>query len=109
MRDRLLEAVGIQTEPEHVEKASPRERWKRQTWLFTSLLISWIPVGILADALIDWIGWHPRGAASVWPVLLFVALVVVVNIKVHSWGVERFDLVVPWQFREERAKERENS
>jgi len=40
IRDRILEAIGIQTEPEIVDRASRRERWKRQAWMFTSTLLS---------------------------------------------------------------------
>lgn len=105
MRERLLERIGIQTKPNLVEKASRRERWKRQTWAFVSLVLSATVVGVPISAMIEWLNWTPRGAASAWPVFVFVLLVVVVQGKIFNWGFERFDLVAPWQFREERAKE----
>lgn len=108
MRDRLLEAVGIQTEPEHVERASRRERWKRQAWMIGSSLGSFLLVGWAGWQLLSFADWYPTGTIAAFVLMSMLLVAIALSQLVFSWGVDRFDLTIPWQFREEEAKERDH-
>lgn len=89
--------------PEHVEKASRRERWKRNAWMFVctigTLLSVGATVGTVAVELL-----HPAVAfASTFIVWLYV------DHRVATWGIEYFDIVRPWQFRDAEVEERETA
>lgn len=107
LRDRLLNRLGIQTEPEHVERASRRERWKRQAWMAGSTLLSFAIVfaGLqIIDLLVT--GFPPVGYTGIAVAIVSIGVMLAIDILwVFPWGFERFDLVAPWEFREERAKE----
>jgi len=106
IRDRLLEALGIQTEPELVERAPRRERWKRQAWMGASTLLSFgiVFAGLLGlDQLVR--AFPPTGIARHAVAIIAIGGALVIDTRwVFPWGVDRWDLVVPWQFREEQAK-----
>lgn len=113
IRDRILQWLGIPTEPQTVERAPRRERWKRALWMHGSL---W-----LAGAVTIAVGWGVEtttglvsatrghiGLTPLLPVFAAIVLFVVINIVLWRWGFEQFDLVPPWQFREDwDAREQE--
>lgn len=107
IRDRILEAIGLQTEPNLVEKASRRERWKRQAWMIGSSLGSFLLVGWAGWQFLALVDWHPTGTPAAFVLLSMLLVAIALSQWVFAWGVDRFDLVIPWQFREERAKERD--
>lgn len=105
-RNRLLERIGVQAEPETVERAQRRDRWKRQTWMIGSSCIAFGAVIITSWlASVVFPSFPPTGYAGAAVACLTVVVALVVDIKLFSWGFERFDLVAPWQFREERVDE----
>ena len=93
-----LQAVRewVLSTPEYVEKAPRRERVKRQVWqIVSSLAAALMIVGFYASGeFVGLPGGVPLGAIT-W---------FLVDQRVFSWGVERFDLVAPWQFREAEAE-----
>lgn len=98
LRDRLLGRLGVPTEPQHVEKATFREKLKRQVWMIASLLITLTVAWTINQ------GWFLLFGAS-WTTIAIgagtiIAALVVDAVYVFPWGVERFDLVAPWQFRD---------
>lgn len=110
LRDRLLHRIGVSMEPAHVEKASRRERWKRQAWMHLSTVLSFAAVGMAAYALsLVAPAWPPIGTEGYHGVVVAVVLVVLALaidiLFVFPWGYDRFDLVAPWQFRDEQDKE----
>ncbi len=110
MRDpheRFVESVDIKTEPEHVERASRRERWKRQAWMIGSSLGSFLVVGWAVWQLLSLVDWHPTGTPAAFVLLSMLLVAIALSRWVFGWGVNRFDLVIPWQFRGVRAKERD--
>lgn len=81
--------------PEHVEKASRRERWKRQVWMVVSTISSLGLAAGLAVAL------HSAGVPMVWVWLPALVVGFLVDMYVvFPWGIDRFNLVAPWQFRD---------
>ena len=91
-------------EPDHVDRAPKRERLKRQVWMVVSTVLS-IGTALVVNVItIEVLGiskavWVVPGLAS-----LLIALYL--DLKyLFPWGVERFDLVVPWQFRDEAGGE----
>lgn len=100
LRARLLHWMGVPTEPTHVEKASRRERWKRQVWMVVSTLASVWFVWIVAAAIVTIANLGTN--AALFAILSTFVVGFYIDIKyVFPWGVERFDLVPPWQFRDE--------
>jgi len=107
IRDRLLEAVGIQTEPEHVEKASRREVLKRNAWMMGSTVVSFgIVFGILLIIDLFVAGFPPTGVGGIALAVLAICQALLLDIVwVFPWGFERWDLVAPWPYRDESAIE----
>jgi len=105
-RKKLLERIGLQAEPETVERASRKERVRRQLWMLISTLISsllaLIIISLAGIALPPWL-LEATLSASIF-LLVFLSLTFWIDLKVFSWGVHQFDLVAPWQFREEKSK-----
>jgi hypothetical protein len=98
LRDRIL---PIQTEPETVERAPRRERWKRQAWLLGSTIIAFIPAFVAVWLLTRWVGAIPTdGYIGIVIVVGLLGTSFLFDLWLFSWGVERFDLIPPWQFRE---------
>lgn len=103
LRNRLLNRLGVPTEPEHVEKASRRERWKRQAWMTASTLLCLSGAFAVNGVLIRIVGvnWLMVAIGAVTVVAAFY-----VDMKyVFPWGFDRFDLVAPWQFRDPEVEE----
>lgn len=94
--NRFLEWRRDLLTPEHVEKASRRERWKRFAWLVGSsmvtLLASFICISVPLVIFTEVPSW--AGGVVTFVVWMYS------SIRLHSWGMERFDLVEPWQFRD---------
>jgi len=79
--------------PDTVKRASRRERWKRQAWMIGSSIVAAFLV-VLVFIGIENLGFP--GELGV-----FVIAWMLLDQRLFSWGVEYFDLVLPWQFREE--------
>lgn len=101
LRRRVLDRFGLQTEPQHVEEASRYEKIRREIWMFASLIISCGLAILPAVALSPWLGQSgadiPFTPVFVGTVCLWFYLDIY---HVFPWGIDRFGLVVPWQFRE---------
>jgi hypothetical protein len=82
--------------PEHVDKASRRERWKRNAWLIGSSMVTlfaaFVCIAVPVVAFTDFPAW--TGAIPTFFVWMYASM------RLHNWGMERFDLVPPWQFRD---------
>lgn len=82
--------------PNHVKKASRWERWKRAAWLITSSMVTlfatFICIGVPLVAFTNVPSW--AGGVATFPVWMYA------NTRLHTWGIDRFDLVEPWQFRD---------
>lgn len=106
LRDRLLERLGVPTEPETVDRAPRRERWKRNAWMTISVVVAAIAAGGVllavdhATGLLTALSDSP-GAAQLFPLATFIALWMAIDWVLWRWGFERFGLVPPWQFRED--------
>lgn len=91
--------------PEHVEKASRWERARRRAWLVGSTFLAVVavtaPLVVVART-----GATIEDYAFVASALYVVAATLIVDRRLFPWGVERFDLVAPWQFRDAEAAER---
>jgi hypothetical protein len=90
------------TNPTTVERASRRERWKRQAWMILSFWLSAAPFVIGLYTLVQYTTLLPASAPESWAVtalIAFCALALDIFV-VFPWGFKRFDLVAPWQFRE---------
>lgn len=98
---RLLERLGIQADPpEGVERAVRRERVKRSAWLIASTCASLLIGAYAVGAAYTLLGRPPLpGAANAIPPLLAVAIAVIIDSWLFSWGVDFFELKPPWQFR----------
>lgn len=103
IRDRLLDRLGVATEPETVERASLYERARRNAWMFVATVFP-IWAALVTAALVA-TAFPPsiRGSllvmmfyALAWLIIGFIASNVL-----WTWGFDRFELVPPWQFREE--------
>jgi fatty acid desaturase len=106
MRKKILRRVGIQVEPKHVERASRRERWRRQLWMFASTVIAFGSV-LAALSLLAWLvpPFPPTGVIGTVTAVVAMSIAAALDLQLFGWGLERFDLVVPWQFRDEAKKE----
>jgi len=79
--------------PEGVERASLPERVKRNAWLLVSSFATLALVGVVGSvALLEHL------PATLALAITFTAWAII-DMKVFTWGVERFDIVLPWQFR----------
>ncbi|MCG1002875.1 hypothetical protein LQ368_05400 [Halobacterium noricense] len=85
--------------PEHVEKASRRERWKRSLWMLVTTIAT-VSLGASLALVLSRAG---APIEFVWIPSLVLAFVVDAYV-VFPWGVDRFNLVVPWQFRDAEAR-----
>jgi hypothetical protein len=114
IRDRIFQRLGIQTEPELVDKASRCERVKRDGWMtvsaFIAIAVAAVPFAVV-EILTGGVSWALRGPGvlPLFTLLSFLVLGIFVDLKLWRWGVQRFELVAPWQFREERARDDEVS
>lgn len=95
--------------PDHVEKASRRERWKRTAWEVISTLLSFGTIaGALGVITSTNPGFPPTSIAGGFVAVLAVLAALGLDILVvFPWGLERWDIVPPWQFRDADAEERE--
>lgn len=103
LRDRIL---PIQTEPEQVERAPRGERMKRDAWLIASTLGT---MGILAVPFSMFLSTYDLPPEP-YPALIAIAWFIGslwASQPVFEWGVRRWELVVPWQFREAEQIESE--
>lgn len=93
--------------PDHVDVAPRRERVKRGVWSVLSLVIAAIPVLGAMVLLVQWLSYPPLPSVvnTLVAIVVFVVVVVLDAWVVFPWGVDRFDLVEPWQFRDARAAE----
>lgn len=96
--------MGIQAEPENVERASRYERVRRDVWMIVSTLISlglgFGAVGIVIEAtpLTLPIG---LGLLGLVPAVFATGIAAVVDVHLFGWGVDRWNITAPWQFRDE--------
>jgi len=98
LRDQIL---PIQTEPEQVERAPRHERWRRGVWMIASTIIGFGVVGVGISNMMRLVPVLAAGEAAAWAVGgAGMALGFGLDVAVFRWGVDRFDLVAPWQFRE---------
>ena len=97
IKEILARRFDLQLDPETVERAGRRDRVKRGVWLFASNILA----GTIVVALM--LG----GLALELPPGLGPAVVCwfLLDQCLFGWGVDRFDLVPPWQFREEAGGE----
>jgi len=95
--ERLRRRYQAATQPETVERAPRRERWKRQAWMFGSLLLSGAVV--TASVVVSQKLGHPGYVAPI------VIAILLLDLRLFAWGMDRFDLTPPWQFREAEAGE----
>ena len=92
--------------PNHVEKASRRERVKRQIWLIASTMLSVGAALSINVVIVETVGLGPNGILAIPLFMLVFGAFFVDAYFVFPWGVEYWDLTVPWQFREAEAKEK---
>jgi len=95
-KERLKRMIGRFREwqtPTTVERASRRERWKREGWMIGSSIVS---AGLV---VLVYLGIENLGYPGEFGV--FVVAWLLLDQRLFSWGVDRFNLVLPWQFREE--------
>jgi hypothetical protein len=74
------------------EPAPRRERIKRDAWMIGSTIIA-LATAAVTVPLANVIGAVP------WAVVFFV-LAGAIDLKLFGWGIERFDLIYPKEFRE---------
>lgn len=87
------------TTPTHVERAPGRERWKRQAWMVGSTLLSLtVTIGPLAVAVE--LGGPTYESLALATLAYAVVVFVLIDRRLFQWGLDRFDLTLPWQFRE---------
>lgn len=106
LRNKILRRVGIQPEPELVERASRRERWRRQGWMFASTAIAFgvvIGVSWLLSQALPW--FPPTGVVGIIAVAITTLIALMLDLWLFGWGIDRFDITRPWQFREEQISE----
>lgn len=104
LRKKLFERIGIQADPQHVERASRREWMRRNAWMFASTVVSF-GILVVATLLLSSISsFPPTGIPGAVAAVGASILVLYIDMRLFVWGVERFGLVLPWQFREEKAK-----
>lgn len=106
--DRLRERYRVATTPEHVERASPWERRKRGAWMLASSLLA-IAIAAAPLYVLVWVGVTGEEFAFVVTGMYFIPAFVILDAYViFPWGLNRFDIVVPWQFRDAAATKRTN-
>jgi len=95
--ERLRERYRKATDPQTVERAPRRERWKRQAWMFGSLLLSGgvVTASVVVSQELGYPGY--AGPLAIGILLL--------DLRLFAWGMEYFELTPPWQFREAEATE----
>lgn len=95
--ERVRRRYQAATEPQTVERAPRRERWKRQAWMSGSLLLSGavVTASVVVSQELGYPGYVP-------PLVIAILLL---DLRLSSWGIEYFDLTLPWQFREVEAGE----
>ena len=75
-----------------IERAPRGERIKRSVWMIGSSLIAAALIGAVM-LLTDQAGYPPEFAA-------IAIAVFMLDLKIFSWGFDRFDLTAPKEFRE---------
>jgi len=104
LRDRIL---PIQTEPEQVDRAPRHERWRRGVWMIVSTIIGFGVVGVCIATVMRLVPVLAAGETTVWALAAAgMVLGFGLDAAVFRWGVDRFDLVAPWQFREAEKAEK---
>jgi len=99
--ERIRDRYRTATTPQTVDRAPRRERWKRQAWMFGSLLLT----GAVVMASV--VGAQDLGFPGyTGPLLISIFLL---HSELFEWGMERFDLTPPWQFREADVSEGDES
>jgi len=97
----IRDYLPIQTNPAVVDRAPRRERWKRQVWMVGSTVIAFTTAYGLAWTVAFWVPWFPpTGYAGIATAVGVVLVAGYVDVRLFAWGVEAFELVAPWQFRE---------
>jgi len=96
LRDWLL---PFQTQPEHVGRAPRRERIKRDAWMIGSTLFTLTAAAMPLSVLASMWG-YPDGILGIVIGAAWFGGSLWASQPLFEWGVERFDLVLPWQFRE---------
>lgn len=100
LRTRLLEWLGVPAEPETVERAPRGERLRRFCWLNASSIIAIaVVVAVHTGSML-----LPGIPGAAGPVLLAWFLL---DQRVFAWGIERWNITVPWQFRDTQDGESE--
>lgn len=92
--------------PEHVEKAPRRERLKRQLWMMLSTFVSMGAVAVVVFGALTVLD-AAQTSSTAGTAIALGAFAIGFALDVYvvfPWGIERFDIVLPWQFREEAAK-----
>lgn len=100
--------------PDIVEPANRRERWKRTAWEISSTLLAFAVALSVAATVIFALEWAPISRTSLTGIrgVLFAFATVGFAVALDAlwlfpWGVDRFGIVEPWEFRDARAKERD--
>jgi hypothetical protein len=97
----LRDCLPFQTDPETVDRASRRERWKRQAWVLGSTIIGFGVVGIGVSNMMRLFPVLVASETAAFATAgVAIILAFALDMVIFQWGIERFDLVFPWQFRE---------
>lgn len=94
-------------EPKHVDKASKSDRRKRTLWeigsVFLSFALAALPI-FAAQQL--GVPINEGGYTSILLAIYAIILAGVIDVFIiFPWGVERFGIIVPWQFRDAEVAE----
>ena len=100
LRNKLLESIGIQAEPEQVDRASRWERIRRNIWMVASTILSFGFVFVILLTASSLSAFPPTGVAGTITAVGAVVAAGYIDVRLFGWGIERFDIIVPWQFRE---------
>lgn len=94
------------TPPEGVEVAPRRERWKRFAWMNLSTVGSILMAAVPYLVAVLYLGVEFTVASAAVTVLYAALLGFTIDaLVVFPWGVRRFALIPPWQFRVHETQE----
>lgn len=91
-------------EPQYVERAPRLERWKRTGWQFVSTMLGFLIAGWLSYLIFVAGSWQPTEFLASAVILSLLVVALAIGDWLFRWGFDRWDLVEPWPFREERVK-----
>jgi len=83
-----------------VEEASRWEKIKRQFWMLVSTMVSLLVVFGSGGWIVTETGWRPIGILGFGYVIILLFVAVALDSWLMGWGIRRFDLVRPAEFRE---------